>query len=99
MTYGRDGFKKDRGGIAYHIEMDIAGGACGIEAGDWDGKTVPAVARPCYEDFADDGRYLCRQTVRGGDGHVDAEVLQGICKGQEAEKDACLSGQTDKIAP
>lgn len=36
MFYGRNGFKKDRGGIAYHIEMDITGGACGIEAGAWD---------------------------------------------------------------
>ena len=30
MIYGRDSFKKDRSGIAYHIEMDITGGACGI---------------------------------------------------------------------
>ena len=35
MIYGRNSFKKDRSGIAYHIEMDITGGACGIEAGTW----------------------------------------------------------------
>lgn len=36
MFYGRNSFKKDQSGIAYHIEMDITGGACGIEAGAWD---------------------------------------------------------------
>lgn len=36
MFYGRDGFKKDRGGTAYHIEVDAVGGAYGIEAGAWD---------------------------------------------------------------
>lgn len=64
MFYGRNGFKKDRGGIAYHIEMDITGGACGIEAGAWDSETVPAAARPCYEDCADYGRCFCRQTMK-----------------------------------
>ena len=30
MFYGRDGFKKDRGNTAYHIEVDTAGGAYGV---------------------------------------------------------------------
>ena len=64
MFYGRDSFKKDRSGIAYHIEMDITGGACGIEAGAWDSETVPAVTRPCYEDCADDGRCFRWQTMK-----------------------------------
>lgn len=64
MIYGRNSFKKDRSGIAYHIEMDITGGACGIEAGAWDSETVPAVTRPCYEDCADYGRCFGRQTVK-----------------------------------
>ena len=64
MFYGRDGFKKDGGGTAYHIEMDTAGGAYGIEAGAWDSKTVPAAARPCYEDSADNGRRFGRQAVK-----------------------------------
>lgn len=64
MIYGRNRFKKDRSGIAYHIEMDIAGGACGIEAGTWNGKTVPAASCPGYEDCTDDGRCFSRQTVR-----------------------------------
>ena len=64
MFYGRDSSKKDRGGIAYHTEMDITGSAYGIEAGAWDGETVPAVTRPCYEDCADDGRRFGRQAVR-----------------------------------
>ena len=61
MFYGRDGFKKDRGGTAYHIEMDTTGGAYGIEAGAWDSKTVPAAVRPCHEDSADNGRRSGRQ--------------------------------------
>jgi hypothetical protein len=65
MFYGRDSFKKDRGGIAYHIEMDITGGACGIEAGVWYRKAVPASACSGYEDYADNGRRFHRQTVRG----------------------------------
>ena len=65
MFYGRNSFKKDRSGIAYHIEMDITGGACGIEAGAWDSKTVPAVARPCYEDCADHDRRFGWQTMKG----------------------------------
>lgn len=64
MIYGRDSFKKDRSGIAYHIEMDITGGACGIEAGAWDGETVPADARPCYENCTDYGRSSGRQTLK-----------------------------------
>ncbi len=64
MIYGRDSFKKDRGGTSYHIEMDITGGACGIEAGVWYRKTVPAPACTGYEDFADDGRRFGRQTVK-----------------------------------
>ena len=65
MFYGRNSFKKDRRGIAYHIEMDIAGGACGIEAGAWVSETVPAVTCPCYEDCADYGRCFGRQTMKG----------------------------------
>ncbi len=64
MFYGRDSFKKDRGGASYHIEMDTAGGACGIEAGVWNGKTVPASACTRYEDCADDGRRFGRQAVK-----------------------------------
>ena len=64
MFYGRNGFKKDRSGIAYHIEMDITGGACDIEAGAWDSETVSAVPRPCYEDCVDYGRCFSRQTVK-----------------------------------
>ena len=64
MFYGRDGFKKDRGNTAYHIEVDTAGGAYGIEAGAWDSKTVPAVTRPCYEDSADNGRRFGRQAAK-----------------------------------
>ena len=66
MFYGRDSFKKDRGGTAHHIEMDITGGACGIEAGAWNGKTVPAASCPGYEDRTYDDRCFVRQTVRGG---------------------------------
>ena len=66
MAYGRNRFKKDRGGIVYHIEMDITGGVCGIEAGAWNGKTVPAASCPGYEDCTDDGWCFVRQTVRGG---------------------------------
>lgn len=65
MSYGRNGFQKDRGGTAYHIEMDIAGCACGIETGAWDSETVSAVPRPCYEDCADYGRCFVRQTMKG----------------------------------
>ena len=65
MFYGRNGFKKDRGGTAYHIEVDITGGACGIETGAWDSKTVPAAAIPCYEDCADYDRRLGWQTMKG----------------------------------
>ena len=65
MFYGRNRFKKNRSGTAYHIEMDITGGACGIEAGAWDSETVPAVTRPCYENCADYGRRFGRQTVKG----------------------------------
>lgn len=65
MFYGRNGFKKDRSCIAYHIEMDITDGACGIEASAWDSKTVPAVTRPCYENCADYGRCFDRQTMKG----------------------------------
>ena len=64
MFYGRNSFKKDRGGIAYHIEMDITGGACGIEAGAWDSETVPVVTCPCYEDCVDYGRCFGRQTMK-----------------------------------
>ncbi len=49
-------FRKTGGGTAYHIEMDIAGCACSIETGAWDSETVPAAARPCYEDCADHDR-------------------------------------------
>lgn len=27
---------------------------------------------------------------------MDAEILQGICKGQAAEKDACILGEVKK---
>ncbi len=64
MIYGRDSFKKDRGGTSYHIEMDITGGACGIEAGVWYRKTVPAPACTGYEDFADNGRRFGRRAVK-----------------------------------
>ena len=43
MFYGRNGFKKDRGGTAYHIEVDITGGACGIETGAWDSKVLTMI--------------------------------------------------------
>lgn len=56
MLYGRNGFKKDRGGTAYHIEVDITGGAYDIEAGVWDDRTVPAASCPGYADCIDDGR-------------------------------------------
>lgn len=100
MIYGRNSFKKDRSGITYHIKMDITGGACGIKAGAWDGKTVPAASCPGYEDCTDDGRCFGSQTVRGidvsalkgGDKYVDVEILQGIRKGQETEKNACILG-------
>lgn len=65
MIYGRNSFKKDRSGIAYHIEMDIAGGACSIEAGAWNGKIVPVASCSGYEDHIDNGRCFVRQTVRG----------------------------------
>ena len=65
MFYGRNSFKKDRSGIVYHIEMDITGGACGIEAGVWYRKTVPAPACTGYEDFADDGRRGGRKAMKG----------------------------------
>ena len=65
MFYGRNGFKKDRGGTAYHIEVDITGGACGIETGAWDSKAVPAAAFPCYEDCADHDRRFGWQTMKG----------------------------------
>lgn len=104
MFYGRNGFKKDRSGTAYHIEVDITGGACGIETAAWDGKTVPAATCPGYEDYTDDGRCFGRQTVRGayasalkGGKYVDAEILQGICTGQGTEKDAYILGQ-DEVA-
>ncbi len=101
MFYGRNGFKKDRSGTAYHIEVDITGGACGIENGTWNGKTVPAASCPDYEDCTDDGRCFGRQTIRGayasalkgGGKYVDAEILQGICREQEAEKNARILGQ------
>ena len=48
--------RKTGGGTAYHIKVDITGGACGIETGAWDSKTVPAAAFPCYEDCADHDR-------------------------------------------
>ena len=64
MFYGRNGFKKARSGT-YHIEMDITGGACGIETVARDGKTVPAAICPGYKDYTDDGRCFGRQTVRG----------------------------------
>ena len=43
MIYGGDGFEQDCEDISYDDEMDINGIACGIEAGVWDGGTVPAV--------------------------------------------------------
>ena len=64
MFYGRNSFKKDRGGIAYHIKMDITGGACGIEAGAWDSKTVPAVTCPCYEDCINNDGHFRWQTMK-----------------------------------
>ena len=96
MTYGRNRFKKDNGCNIYHIEMDIAGGTCGIEAGAWDGKTVSAAPCPYYEDCTDDVRNCGGQAVKGGDGYVEAEILQGICKGQAAEKAACILGEVKK---
>ena len=63
-VYGGNGFEKGGDGTADHIEMDIAGGACGIEAGTWNGKTVPAASCPSYEACTDDGRCFGRQTVR-----------------------------------
>lgn len=97
MTYGRNRFKKDRGCIAYYIEMDITGSVYGIEAGTWNAKTVPAASCLGYEDCTDDGMCFVRQTVRGitlkgGDGHVEAEILQGVCKGQKPEKNDCILG-------
>ncbi len=61
MVYGRDSFKKNRDGIAYYIEMDIAGSACGIETGAWYGKIVPAAPCSGYENCTDDGRRFSRQ--------------------------------------
>lgn len=65
MFNGRNGFKKDRGGTAYHIEVDITGGAWGIETGAWGSKAVPAAAFPCYEDCADHDRRFGWQTMKG----------------------------------
>lgn len=62
--YGRNHFKDDRGGIAYHMEMDLTGGASGIEAGVWDSEAVPAATRPCCEAGADYGRRFGRQTIK-----------------------------------
>ena len=64
MRYGRDSFTKGWGGVAYHIEMDLTGVACGIEAGAWDSETVPAVTCPCHEDCVDYGRRSGRQTMK-----------------------------------
>lgn len=80
--------------------MDIADSAYGIEAGAWNDKTVPAASCPGYEDHIDDGRCFGRQTVRGvyapalkgGGKYVDVEILQGLYKRQEAEKNACILG-------
>ena len=65
MICGRNGFKKDRSGSAYHTEMDITGGACGNEAGDWNGKTVSVASCSGYEDCIDDDRCFVRQTMKG----------------------------------
>ena len=34
----------------------------------------------------------------GGGRYVDAEILQGICKEQETEKNACIPGQDAAVA-
>ena len=39
-----------------------------------------------------------RAALKGGGKHVDAGILQGICKGQETEKNACILGQNE-VAP
>ena len=64
-VYGGNGFEKGGDGTADHIEMDIAGGACSIEAGAWNGKIVPVASCSGYEDHIDNGRCFVRQTVRG----------------------------------
>lgn len=35
---------------------------------------------------------------KGGGKYVDVEVLQGVCKEQGTEKNACILGQ-DEVAP
>lgn len=65
MFYGRDSFKEGRDSIAYPIEVDIAGGACGIEAGTLDGKTVSAIAYFGYEDCINNVWRFVKQTMKG----------------------------------
>ena len=35
---------------------------------------------------------------KGGERYVDAEILQGICKEQETEKNACILGQNEVVS-
>ena len=35
---------------------------------------------------------------KGGGRHVDAEILQGICKEQGTEKNACIFGQIEVVS-
>ncbi len=103
MTYGRNCFKKDRGGIAYHIEMDITGGACGIEAGIWNCKTVPAASCSGYEDCTDDGRCFVRQTVRGynnigGDGMWMLKFYKAYAKDKSLKRMIAYWSKLNKTA-